>query len=145
MRRSQRAIKGGTATNIRSFWFIRRLQNFCYIITLANVIVLETNQAMLKARAASVTQIFLFAVIFAALQIVAVSHNTAYGDIGHTHDGTSCIFPVTSDSAQDTTTTAGNSLSETVFPIRYTHPQILPPDLRKKSANRIRGPPSSQS
>ena len=42
---------------------------------------------MLKARAASVTQIILFAAIFAALQIVAVSHNTAHGDIGHTHDG----------------------------------------------------------
>jgi len=100
---------------------------------------------MLKARAASVTQIILFAAIFAALQIVAVSHNTAYGDIGHTHDGTSCIFQITSDSAQDTTTTAGDGHSEIVFQIRYTRPQTLPPGLRNKSANRIRGPPSPQS
>jgi hypothetical protein len=97
---------------------------------------------MLKARAASVKQIILFAAIFAALQIVAVSHNTAYGDVGHTHDGTSCIFQITSDSAQDTKTTTGDNHSEIVFSIRYVHPQTLPSDQRSKSANCIRGPPS---
>lgn len=100
---------------------------------------------MLKARAASVTQIILFAAIFAALQIVAVSHNTAHGDIGHTHDGTSCIFQITSDSAQDTTTPAGENHSEVVFSIRYVRPQTLRSDQRDKSTNCIRGPPSPQS
>ncbi|MGB0574949.1 MAG: hypothetical protein ACPGPC_02165 [Alphaproteobacteria bacterium] len=98
---------------------------------------------MLKARAASVPQIILFAPIFIALQFVAVSHNTAYGDIGHTHDGTSCIFQITSDSAQDKTAGAGDSSSEVVFQIRYADSKTFSPSLRLKSANSIRGPPPS--
>ena len=100
---------------------------------------------MLKARAASVPQIILFAAIFIALQFVAVSHNTAYGDIGHTHDGTSCIFQITSDSSQDTTTRASVGHSEIVFSIRYVDPETHPRRQRNKSANCIRGPPSPQS
>jgi len=100
---------------------------------------------MLKAKESSVPQVILFAAIFVALQFVAVSHNTAYGDIGHSHDGTSCIFQITSDCAQDTTTRAGNSHSEIVFPIRYVGPKTLPSDQRNKFANCIRGPPSPQS
>jgi hypothetical protein len=97
---------------------------------------------MLKARAASVTQNILFAAIFAALQIVAVSHNTAHGDVGHAHEGTPCIFQIASDAAQDTTTARDGRPSYVVSPIRYTPLTTFRRDLRVDGANSIRGPPS---
>jgi len=96
---------------------------------------------VLKARADSVTQITLFAAIFIALQIVAVSHNTAYGDLGHTHDGTACVFQVTSDAPQDTTTARDDRPSDVVFPIRYAPLKTFRRDPRDDWANSIRGPP----
>ena len=77
------------------------------------------NKIPMITRDASVTQVIFFAAVFVALQIVAVNHNTAYGDVGHTHDDTSCVFQITSDSAQDTTTASDSNPSDVVFPINY--------------------------
>ena len=96
---------------------------------------------MIKVRAASVTQIILLAAIFAALQIVAASHNTAHGKVGHAHEGTPCIFQIASDAAQDTTTARDGRPIYVVSPIRYTPPRAFRRDRRDDGANSIRAPP----
>jgi hypothetical protein len=117
------------------------LANFLLCYNINRRLSAETKQDMLKARAASVTQIILFAAIFAALQIVAVNHNTVYGDVGHTHDDTSCVFQITSDSAQDTTTASGNNPSDVVFPIHYVRLKLFRRFQPDDYANSIRAPP----
>ncbi|NKB19203.1 MAG: hypothetical protein GKS01_01545 [Alphaproteobacteria bacterium] len=96
---------------------------------------------MLKTSSSSVRQIILLAVIFAAMQIMALTHNVAHGDIHHSHDGSPCVFQITSDFANDIATRDDLNVSETLHPVRYISRQTTPTTQRGICANTIRAPP----
>ncbi|MBK19252.1 MAG: hypothetical protein CMM52_10510 [Rhodospirillaceae bacterium] len=96
---------------------------------------------MLKAKPASVSQIVLFAAIIAALQIFALSHSAAHGDIDHSHDGVPCVFQTSSDSGQDVPARLGPRANGTVLPVRFLRQntqQVIP---ESGVADGIRDPP----
>lgn len=98
---------------------------------------------MVKARNTSLSKIIFFAVLLAALQILAISHGAAHGDVNHSHDGTPCVFPLSSDSSQNVSAESEIRIIGFAVIRQGLRQQTLSPGLHSGHANGIRAPPDT--
>ncbi len=97
---------------------------------------------MVKAKTTSLSQIIIFVVVLTELQIMAVSHSAAHGDVNHSHDGISCVFQLTSDTTPSFTADSLDHAIDIDVLRQVLRHQNLVSNQHNRCANSIRAPPT---